>query len=122
MHNVRMRHRGRVRGIAHRCALLVVPFALVVVPGLAASSSPPGGKPATHWVNPGDRVGGPAVAKPTPTSTPAPGGDAPRGGPAPNASGTPSMPPGDPVAKLPRFGPAPPPQPITVPVGPDAAW
>jgi peptidoglycan/xylan/chitin deacetylase (PgdA/CDA1 family) len=56
-----------------------------------------------------------------------PGDDNPSGGPEDSQSGEPgrsTTPPlsGDFLARIPKFGPAPEPEPITVPDGPDAAW
>jgi peptidoglycan/xylan/chitin deacetylase (PgdA/CDA1 family) len=85
---------------------------VIVVLALGACSS--SGTSQAHWVEPGGHGGGALAGSPG-----SPDGGDEGGGPV--GSPPPTVP-GDPAARLPKFGPAPAPQPVTVPAGPNAGW
>jgi peptidoglycan/xylan/chitin deacetylase (PgdA/CDA1 family) len=93
-----------------------------------AASACSGGTPHTGWVGAGGGTGVPVAPpgddqpSPTPDASPSatPSASPTRG--RPSSPPPPPKTPGDYLARIPKFPPAPAPQPITVPPGPPAAW
>ena len=99
---------GRFRALSSGLRLGV---AFLAALALLAACGTPGPAPNSQWVAAGGAGGGVPLS-------PTPGGDDdPSAGPTPSAGASGSF-----AGKIPTFPPAPPPEPITVPAGPSAAW
>jgi peptidoglycan/xylan/chitin deacetylase (PgdA/CDA1 family) len=98
---------GSARAVAAAGAVLAV-LALAGC-GVTGSSA------HARWITAAGPSGGPSAA-------PTPGDDRYGGGDDPAAGGSAPPVPGDFLARIPHFASAPPPQPVTVPAGPSAAY